>query len=430
MDSVVSMLKQSLAKRAVKESVLFSLSSVFFQGSKFSTFLLAAKLLGPEIYGLWNGIVLILMYGPNIHLGVLNALNREIPYQEGAGNHEKVVVLRNTGAGVVFVTAVPLSLSVFCISFLPWIDHPLDVGLRYVAVILFFQYFYIFQQMLLRSHGLFSLMSIQQVLYSIATILIILPATYYFKFDGFLGGQIIVLIVTLLFLRGHNAIKVKPRFLWVDIFPLIKIGFPIMMVSLAYSLLQSIDRLFIVKYLGKVELGYYTLSIMATGILTLFPMVVGQVVYPRMARKFGKTRRIEDLKPLIYTPTVHLLWSMAVLLTAVYFFAPFLVETFLPEYARGLDALRITIFGLLFLSLVGGFANFLNTVGLQKTYLATLTIAITIGIALNYASMMYGYGIEGIAAATSITYFLYLLIIMGVSFKAMGSGDFKSRMDG
>jgi O-antigen/teichoic acid export membrane protein len=63
----------------IKEFLLFGLSSILYQGSRFVVNLGVAKILGPSTYGLWNMLNLILLYGSVIHLGVINAMNRDVP---------------------------------------------------------------------------------------------------------------------------------------------------------------------------------------------------------------------------------------------------------------------------------------------------------------------------------------------------------------
>jgi O-antigen/teichoic acid export membrane protein len=51
--------------------------------------LLIAKFVVPELLGTFNGIGIIMGYLPILQLGVMNGLNRELPYYFGKGEYEK-----------------------------------------------------------------------------------------------------------------------------------------------------------------------------------------------------------------------------------------------------------------------------------------------------------------------------------------------------
>lgn len=393
----------------------FTLSNIFFQGSKFLTYLYVAKLLGPRTYGLWNGLILVLSYGMNSHFGVLNAMNRDVPYYLGAGNMEKIEEIQNISLGAICVSSLSLAAIVFLVSYLSDSDTETVNGLRFIALILISQQFYLFYQMLLKSHHLFGFMSIQQTLFSVLTVLVVLPLTYYFRFDGFLAGQLIVNLAILGYISRKIPITASPVFNRKTAWELSKTGFPIMMAGVAYGIMTTVDRMAILKYLGKEQMGYYSLSVMAAGMLLLLPMTVAQIIYPRMSRKFGETRQADALMPLIYRPTFHLMWIMALMLFGVYFMFPPLIGYFLPEYVKGIASLKIMIVGVYFLSLVGGFANFLNTVGLQNIYLSIQLLAIIMAVLFCGLSLKLNLGIEGIAGATSLTYIIYASLLIGVA---------------
>ena len=412
--SAVNSLKELTKKKLVKDTFWFTLSNIFYQGCKFFTYLYAAKLLGPKTYGLWNGLLLILTYGMNSHLGVLNAMNREIPFFLGTGESNKVEEVLNICAGVVLFSAFPLATVIFSISFIPFFDYETNLGIRFIAVILVMQQINLLYQMVLRSHGLFFLLSVQQFYLGILTLIVVVSLTSVFGFTGFLLAQLISICAMIIFLAVKVPLKIRPIFELAKVISLVKIGFPIMSIGLAYGMLTSIDRMMILRFLGKEQLGYYSLSIMATGILTLFPMTVAQVTYPAMVRKYGESLDRLALRDLIFLPMRNVAWVMIILLALVYFFFPLLVEMFLSEYVKGIPALKITIFGVFFLSLVGGFANFMNTVGLQKQYLTIQGITIVILFVLNMVFISLGYGVIGVAVSTSITYVIYSLLMAAI----------------
>ena len=54
---------------------------------------LQARYAAPQVLGLFNGIGLVLGYAPFLQLGILNGLNRELPYYVGKGDRKRVMEL-------------------------------------------------------------------------------------------------------------------------------------------------------------------------------------------------------------------------------------------------------------------------------------------------------------------------------------------------
>jgi len=90
----------------VREFLLFSSSTILYQGSRFLTALGAAKILGPGVYGLWNMLNLILTYGRLAHLGVINAMNRDVPLFKGKRDFQRVEEIRRASLGFMSLSTI------------------------------------------------------------------------------------------------------------------------------------------------------------------------------------------------------------------------------------------------------------------------------------------------------------------------------------
>ena len=71
-----------------REFILFSVSTVSFQASRFIVALIVARWVGPEQYGIWNALQPLLTYSVIVFCGIPNGLNREIPFLAGQGEVE------------------------------------------------------------------------------------------------------------------------------------------------------------------------------------------------------------------------------------------------------------------------------------------------------------------------------------------------------
>lgn len=75
-----------IKEQVVQHTVRYAASVALAQVALCVGGLTIARFLGPTHYGLWNGLQLILLYASYFQLGIVNALNREVPLQRGMGD--------------------------------------------------------------------------------------------------------------------------------------------------------------------------------------------------------------------------------------------------------------------------------------------------------------------------------------------------------
>jgi O-antigen/teichoic acid export membrane protein len=367
----------------------------------------AARVLGPTAYGIWNGLALILLYGPSLHLGVLNAMNRDVPLYHGKGEEKKVESVRQTAFGVMLVSSLLAGLCLIVVSH--WASFPSLVksSIRLMGLALLIQHAYIYFQMYLTSAIRFDLMSLQQVVFALLLPAITIPLTIYSGLHGFIIGQVLTTLVISILIARLVSFRPRFRFRSQEIKRMIAVGFPIMAAGLLYEVFSTLDRWAILAYLGAEQLGYYSLAIIVSGVVRVLPRAVAQQIYPRMAKRYGETGNLKALKPLILR---EFILGTAVTICAVVgvslLFPPF-VRAFLPAYVSGIPAMNIVLWGLLFGAVGSGFGDFFNVVGKQMYYLGVQAVVIPIGFGINVALVKIGLGIEGVAWGTALNNLVY-----------------------
>jgi O-antigen/teichoic acid export membrane protein len=399
----------------LREFVVFSATTLAYQGSRFVVNTVAAKILGPTAYGIWNGLALILLYGPSLHLGVLNAMNRDVPRYQGKGDEKKVESVRQMAFGIMLVSSLLAGLGLIIISY--WASYPSLVksSIRLMGFALLVQHAYIYFQMYLASAIRFDLMSLQQVVFSLLLPAITIPLTVRWGLQGFIVGQILTTLVISILIARLVSFRPIVRFEFQEIKRMIAVGFPIMAAGLLYEVFSTLDRWVILAYLGAEQLGYYSLAIIVASIVRVLPRAVAQQIYPRMAKRYGETGHLKALKPLILRQVIL---GAAVTMCAVagvsLLFPPF-VRAFLPAYVPGIPAMTIVLGGLLFSAVGSGFGDFFNAVDKQAYYLGVQAVVIPVGFGINVALIKMGLGIEGVALGTALNNLVYggLLALIG-----------------
>ena len=415
--------------RLFREFVLYGSSTVLYQASRFIVLLVAASILGPRKFGIWNIVNLVLVYGSYAHLGVANGMNRDVPLFKGRGDASKVEEVRAVSAG--FIGLSTLMIATILALLAPYlVDSSAVLALRLTAGLFLVFQLYSFCQIYLVSDSRFDKMSYQQIAFAILLPMVAIPLAQNWNLSGFIVGQAVPYLVAALFMTKMVGFDFRPRLNWSEVARLIKVGSPIAAVGLCFGLLTTVDRWVVQGYLGTTQLGYYSLTIIVGSIVTMLPKVLAEQIYPRMAETFGSTSDFRLLKKWILGQIVSSAAILALAVMVVFFALPPLVRVFLPAYKPGITAMRISLVGFLFLPLAGAFGNFLNTVGKQTYYLAVQMLAIPVEVVLSVSLIKLGMGIEGAALGMAITSFLYCLGLFLVGAKVLNQDPLPVTMVG
>ncbi len=412
--------RASIARETAVDAAAFMSGNVLYQGARFAAYLVVARLLGPTLYGLWNGLLLILSNGVSYgHLGVLNAMNREIPYNHGRGEEAENRAIIDVSFTTALISSGLLAAACLAASLAGSWDPAEAAGLRLLALLILLQQVQVFYELVLRSHTRFRAIALEQGLLSFLLLTVVIGLTILGGFRGFLWGQIATYGIVALVLMRLAPVRPRLRWDWRRMVDLAQIGFPIMAVGFAYGMLTSLDRFMVIGFLGKEALGFYSLAFMAYGTMMLIPRSVSQMIYPRMAREYGRTGTAASLRRLVYRPVGLLFAVMTPLLLLAWLAGPPLIAWFLPQYTPGIPAFRLTLVAVFFLSFMGTFGNFLNTVNRQRLYLGLQVCALALDFVLNWLALRAGYGITGVAGATLITQMVYVAMLWSATHRIL-----------
>ena len=385
---------QSLRK-IVKEFTYFSFATVISQASRFFTAIWVARLVGPGVFGVWNALQPILMYGSILLLGLPNAMNRDVPFLRGSGNDQRAATVIHFTFWVILMASAFGSVLLAISSSLPIVPEEISRPLLLMATLFFSTNMYVFFSFLLKCNIQFRLMSHQQIILSIIWPIGCLIPAYFFQLEGYIVGQALAFLFMCFFIYRISHITIDTAIDWSLLIPMIKRGFPIMAAGVVYSLMATVDRWIILAFLGIESLGQYAIAILTMGALTMLPQVVSQQFYPRMALEFGKSGSSRRLVRMIVNQSGLAFVVTLPIVLITYLLLPVLVPVFLPLYVRGIEPARILLIGIALIPLAGGVANFLNTVGKQLIYLVNQVAALIVNIVMGVHFVHLGCGFRG-----------------------------------
>jgi len=186
---------------------------------------------------------------------------------------------------------------------------------------------------------------------------------------------------------------------WVS---LVRVGLPIMLVGVAFTLMHTVDRLVVLGALGVNRLGVYTPALTVFGALFVLPGIVSNIVYPHMAMLYGEQMSIRALGHTVRTLlVVNYAVTIPVALMLGALFHILVIPTFLPEYLDSRAPMLLLLGTALFLPLGASFGDFFNVVGAQKLYMRNTLIGAVTNLILSVFFVNYLYWeLSGVAAGT------------------------------
>ena len=307
------------------------------------------------------------------------------------------------------------ALVVLACSFLPGQVSTVALGLRVMAIVLILQQAYTYHRTVLRSYNQFGELGRQQVLSGVLGAVLSIALVMALGFEGRLIAGFMTAAAILLYAVRRNPWRPVPKFNASVSWSLMRVGVPIIISGFVLSLVTTVDRLVVITFLDATQLGYLGLGLMLTNLVSLIPGMASQVLYPRITYHFGNTgKNVAALRSYVLKPPMILSSFLPLMIGPVYLALPFVIRVFLPDYTPGITSARIIVIGIFFYSVLGLTDYFLVTIGKLKQYVFIGCTALALNIGLDFLSLHFGYGIEGIAAGgTLLTYFFYSCIVIG-----------------
>lgn len=405
--ALVPSIRSAVGRPIFREFLSFGGSSIAVQGTRVGAGLVVAAMLGPETWGTWYLLNLIVAYGSLTHLGALNGMNREVPAALGRGDAEGAVTVRRTALGVtVLGTGTVSILLLLSTIILPGFVDAAAMAL--MLLLLAAHQAFGFAATSLKSTTRFDALARLQLVSSISYPSLTIAGAWALGLPGFILGQVGAYLVLCLLAWRSAKVDFTFRFDARRASSLVKIGFPIMLVGLVYVLFSTVDRWVVTAYLGTVSLGHYSLAIMALGAVGLLPQVVAQQYYPRVAHAWAARKDTDELRRLASEVRNMTFVSVVPVIVGLLIIVPPAVRALLPAYAPGVPALLVTMFVPAVSAIGQGYGGVLQILNRQVWLLAAILLAAMLNLALS-ALLVTRLGLVGVALGSLASFLFYSL---------------------
>jgi O-antigen/teichoic acid export membrane protein len=340
---------------------------------------LLGRLVAPGTLGLFTGIGLVVGYASVAQLGILNGVNRELPYHIGRGNVARAHEL--AAAGQAWALAVGAAVSVGMLAVATW--HLVEGDLQQAAgwasnaVLAMFTFYgnsgYLFITFRTSSEFVrLAWVNVVEAATGLATLVLVAA----FGFYGLCLRVILAGAASTALLFRWRPVRVGPHWSWSSLRQLFVIGAPIYVVGQVYTLWTGvINSTLVLNFTGTRGLGLYAMVGLGITALEVVPAALAQVLYPRMAQEYGAGRDVRHLVQLSVKPMLATCAGLAVVAAGGWFAAEPVVRFVVPQYVDAVPAIQWA----LLLPLVSCFLplnSVFNVVRRQDMYLVALAFGI------------------------------------------------------
>ncbi len=375
--------------------------------------ILTRRFLGPMQMGVWVFLQVLLNYAEYLALGTTVAAGYEIPLYNGRGDTKKSKRVANAAFSFGLVTSLlaAAAAAVYALSQYGHIREELFYGLLIGGCFVVLQRFNGLLITIVRAEKQFVLAGKQMLYSSIVNALLIAFFSYRFKIYGFLAAMALSLLFNIIYLSANSKIRFRFCFDRTQVIDLVRYGFPLMLIGLMTAAYETMDRLFITRFLGLETLGFYSIALMTINYLNGVPNSVGIVTVSHLQEAYGQAQDKAPLRAYLKKVDAGYGILMTVLIGGAWFIMPWLVKLVLPAFVDGIPAMRFLALSAYFSALSQGYLQIVYVLREHRALLWIVPCACAVAALANGLAVWGNFGLTGVAIAVAFSSYFYFSIL-------------------
>lgn len=368
----------------------------------------AANLAGPRLMGIYNTLQLLVNYAPILTFGIINGLNRELPYMLGMGETESANRMAASSHFSCLAVACGSGLTLAFGGFVGVLAGNLEwgLGLLCFAILVPFSLIRNFVEVTYRTGQDFIWLSWVKMFTGIIAVATV-PLLYIVIWKGVLLRAVIISAFGFFLLWIKRKLVTKPIWNYEATISLIKTGLPIFIVGYIYTGVLNMDRVIISARLGVSALGMYTPALLILQGMAVVPTSVMQVMYPRISELYGKTGSASAIVPMLFKPLWILFIVQLPFVLLGWRFLPELIHLFMPKYIEGISAAQWAIVAGFILSFSCPALAF-NVLRRQLVYAIIMILSGGVLLLVSFQLINAGLGLKGVAIALTAAFAFFV----------------------
>lgn len=325
----------------------------------------------PGELGIWKSLLIIQPYVNILQGGIIQGLNRELPYRVGEGKGDSVRGLAVTAQTYSLACSCLLALACaasFFISSDPMIRFALPAVFLVPASGVYINYL----SATYRADQEFeTLAKIQAAVAGLNIATLVLVYTI-----GYFGIPVRVVVISLgnvFLLHLYRPMRVPLGFNFADFTGLMRVGVLLFVVGYVIQVSLTFPNTILLFEEGTEMVGKFAPALAIFGMMTLIPRSVSQYVYARMSFRLGQSGNLSTLWGQAWKSSLGVLLISVPMVFGATLVFPWLVRGFFPKYAECIASVGwISLAGAFFGSQM--FSSAMNSMKAWKwifTYTAT-----------------------------------------------------------
>jgi O-antigen/teichoic acid export membrane protein len=290
----------------------------------------------PDELGIWKSVLIIQTYAGIVQGGIVQGLNRELPFRIGGGNLESVRRFAATAQTSVLASCTLLlvgSIASFFVSRDPMVRVALPTVFLVAATGIYVNYL----SATYRADQEFEKLAKVHLGVAALNVVTLLPV-YVLGFFGIPLRVLLLGLADVLLLHHFRPIRPFLAFDFKDFVTLMKVGVPLFVVGYLIQVALTFPNTIVLMEAGTEMVGKFAPALAVFAMMTLIPKSISQYVYARMSFRLGQTGDLESLWRNAWKASVGVLAiSMPLVIGATVVF-PWIVEAFYPKYTESVDS--------------------------------------------------------------------------------------------
>ena len=303
-----------------------------------------AAVIGSHDFGLYALALLVGQYGQfAANLGIFNVIQTRLPQAYGRGDADVEDQIRTALASLAVSTTVTMAPYFAFVAFVIPTSSDVRTVLLLAGVLTVLGSALEFYLAVLRAQRRLDSLARLYVVRSVTALLVGIVAGASFGFRGVLCAEAAALL--LVAVLGTRNVPLRPRLrAGSQVLALVRIGSPLMLVSMLFTASVSLDRLFVASSLPA-DLGQYTFAALVVVGWLAVGSIVAQLVVPQILFDRGAGVRAADLSRRMrrYMSLVTVTGILGALM--LYLVISLVGTRLFPEYESGLKIMPIMFLG-------------------------------------------------------------------------------------
>ena len=412
-------------------------STVFCAGMSFLYSVLAKRYIGTLDYGIYSTCLLLQTYLNYVQFGVYNAYNRDMPRLMGGQEIEESRRLKETtltfmwlvyaGAGilaaaVLFIMRATGSFEQFVLALNghdaailaeAGVTDKYFIGFILVLFVVILENTASFSLSTSKIYGRFNYSAFANVLKTLIAFPVALIGAIHWGYYGLylMPLSSAVLMIILYYRDGIKGIRLK-----IDRAILknsIVTGIPLMIDSLIWTIMQSVDKFVILIFMTTEDLGLYTVPLLGFTTMVLVPQTISNVFYIKISNEYGAHHDLSRMMRLCNKYTrINSLCTSAVAVVCFYAL-PILVQLVMPMYVEGTLPAQVLLIGVAIYGSAMLYSNIFSVMKWNMDLVINSVILCVCNIIFSSGMVLiFGREIQNVALGTSISYAAYSLLML------------------